>query len=55
MDKQQIKKKKETDICVIDFFSLSHTHSLTNMSQHHHKYSGTFKYKLRKKENVFVK
>ncbi len=51
MDKQQKHRNKEKEICVIYIFSLTHFNQL---SQHDHKYSGTFKYKLRKKK-VFVK
>ncbi len=49
MDKQQKHRNEEKGICVIDFLSLTHFNQL---SQHHHKYSGTFKYKLRKRKSI---
>lgn len=49
--KHQKKRRKQIGICAIYF---SHSHTLTNLSQHHHKYSGTFKYKLRKKKSIFL-
>jgi hypothetical protein len=52
MDKQQ--KHRNKGIYVIYIFSLTHFNQLSHL---HHKYSGTFKYKLRKgkKKKVFVK
>lgn len=55
MDKQQKhrNKEEEEEINVIDFVYLSHVHiGLNQLSQEHHKYSGTFKTQVKREKGI---